>query len=74
MGYSAIQQKKFKSKHAYSFPKEARKAQKYMNDLIRLINKDPLKELYVTIEGEEFELTETIRLKVIDYSEGCDDE
>lgn len=69
MGYSAIEQERFKSKHLYSFPKEARKAQKYMNDLIRMINKDHMRELYITIEGQEMELTETIRLKVIDYNE-----
>lgn len=74
MGYSAIEQEKFKSKHAYSFPKEARKAQRYMNELIKLINKDPMKELYITVENQEMELTKTIRLKVIDYSEGSDEE
>lgn len=74
MGYSAIEQERFQSKHAYSFPREARKAQRYMNELIKLINKDPMKELYITVEDQEIELTKTIRLKVFDYSEGYDEE
>ena len=61
--------KKFKSNFKRSFPGEARTLQRKINDLIRDINKEPMKELYITLNGEEIELCDTIRLKIVDYDE-----
>lgn len=66
--------------YAYSFPKECRKAQKKVNDLVRSCNKDPTNELILELDISDtpydisngkltMKLDRCIKMRIIDYNE-----